>query len=663
MPSGYTQDRRFLKLTTPLGKDVLLIESFTVSERLSDNFVIEIEALAQADKTIEPAKLLGQVVTIEVSLSPETDEARYFSGIVREFQIGSESDRFRGYRLELVPHFWLTTLSQNFRIFEKVTVVDIINTVLGSYGVLTANRLTRTYSKWDLCTQYRETDFHFLSRLMEHEGIFYFFEHADGKNTMVFGDSPQAFQPCPEQASYNYAPDIGPGDGDWIGDWGTAHQLRTGSYRLWDWHIENANRFESTSQTAKAVAGNTSYKLSDFPGDHTPQFNAIQSVSKAPAEGTAMAKLRMEETETGNPLYQASGSIRALSSGQKFTVSGSSVAGDYVVISAEHSGMQHPPYIYGDSDTPLTYTNSLTCVKYGTQYRPPLIHNKPLVQGPQTAIVTDRPDKYARVRVKYHWGDPQGASAWVRVVQKWAGPQYGAIFIPRPGHEVVIEFENGDPDRPLITGCVYNSQNMPPYTLPDNFTQSGVKTRSLTQGGDGGSDEFNELRFEDKTGSEDIYFHAQKDFHRVVENDDDLKVGHDQTIEVKNNRTEVVKDGNEKVTIETGNREIYVDKGNDKHQIKMGNRECIIDMGNDSLRIKMGNHSTKIDLGKSETEAMQSIELKVGQSSVKLDQMGVTIKGMMIKCEAQIQMEQSAIMHKTSGTAMVQIQGGITMIN
>jgi type VI secretion system secreted protein VgrG len=355
--------------------------------------------------------------------------------------------------------------------------------------------------------------------------------------------------------------------------------------------------------------------------------------------------------------------LRALSTGQRFNVAGGTAAGEYVTTTAEHSGRQYPPYVYGDAEVPLTYNTNITCMKYGAVYRPPRIHRKPVIQGPHTAIVTDRPDKYGRVRVKFPWGAPQGISAWVRVVQKWAGPQYGTIFIPRPDHEVIVEFVDGDPDQPIITGCLYSAINMPPYTLPDNFTQSGVKTRSLTQGGDGGSEEFNELRFEDKQGSEDIYFHAQKDFHRVVENDDDLKVGHDQTIEIKNNRTETVKDGNEKVTIETGNREVYVNKGNDKHQIKMGNRECIIDMGNDNLTIKMGNQITKINLGKSETEAMQSIELKVGQSSLKLDQMGITLKGMMITCEAQIQMEQKALMHKTSGSAMVQIQGGITMIN
>jgi type VI secretion system secreted protein VgrG len=663
MPSGFTQERRFLKLTTPLGPDTLLIESFTISERLSENFEIEIDALAELSKRVDPAALLGQSVTITVNLDPDTDEARYFNGIVREVNVGSDSDRFRGFRLHVAPSLWLLTLGQNFRVFEKKTVPDILKDVLSQYSISPTIRLTKTYSKWDLCTQYRETDFNFVSRLMEHEGIFYFFEFSNGAHTLVLGDTPQAFQTCPEQSSFNYAPEIGPGDSDWIGDWGAAHQLRTGSYRLWDWHLENANRFEALEQTANAVAGNTRHKISDYTGHFTHQFNAINAVSKVPTEGAKLVKLRMEEVETENPLYRAAGSLRALSTGQRFNVAGGTAAGEYVATTAEHSGRQYPPYVYGDAEVPLTYNTNITCMKYGAVYRPPRIHRKPVIQGPHTAIVTDRPDKYGRVRVKFPWGAPQGISAWVRVVQKWAGPQYGTIFIPRPDHEVIVEFVDGDPDQPIITGCLYSAINMPPYTLPDNFTQSGVKTRSLTQGGDGGSEEFNELRFEDKQGSEDIYFHAQKDFHRVVENDDDLKVGHDQTIEIKNNRTETVKDGNEKVTIETGNREVYVNKGNDKHQIKMGNRECIIDMGNDNLTIKMGNQITKINLGKSETEAMQSIELKVGQSSLKLDQMGITLKGMMITCEAQIQMEQKALMHKTSGSAMVQIQGGITMIN
>ena len=242
---------------------------------------------------------------------------------------------------------------------------------------------------------------------------------------------------------------------------------------------------------------------------------------------------------------------------------------------------------------------------------------------------------------------------------------------------MIVDFLEGDPDRPIITGCVYNAESMPPYTLPDNKTQSGLKTRSSAQGG---TADFNELRFEDKKGSEDIYFHAQKDFHRYVENDDDLKVLHDQTIEVTNNRTETVKEGNEAVTIKTGtrshtvegdetltvntgNRKVQVKTGNDDHLVDKGNRTTEVAMGNDTLSIKMGNQTTKIDLGKQEVEALTSIELKVGQNSIKIDQTGVTIKGTIVKIEGTGMFEAKSPMSTVKGDGMLTLKGGLTMIN
>jgi type VI secretion system secreted protein VgrG len=357
-----------------------------------------------------------------------------------------------------------------------------------------------------------------------------------------------------------------------------------------------------------------------------------------------------------------------------------------------HTARQAAIYRPGEG-TGFSYHNTFTALPAGLPFRPPRVTPKPVVHGTQTAVVVGPPgeeiftDKYGRVKVQLPW-DRQGkkdagSSCWVRVATLWAGKQWGVIHIPRIGQEVIVAFEEGDMDKPIIVGSVYNAEQMPPYKLPDHKTQSGLKTRSTLKGG---TANFNELRFEDKKGSEEVYFHAEKDFNRVVENNDTLKVGSSQaddgsqTIEVWKDRTETVKTGNEKVTIEKGDRTVTVKQGNDRHevsqgkrdvivqsddthQIKQGNRSVKIDMGNDSLQISMGDRTTKIDLGKSATEAMQSIELKVGQSSIKIDQTGVTIKGMLISVEGQIQTQIKGLMTQVNGDAMLQVKGGITMIN
>jgi type VI secretion system secreted protein VgrG len=307
-----------------------------------------------------------------------------------------------------------------------------------------------------------------------------------------------------------------------------------------------------------------------------------------------------------------------------------------------------------------------------------------VVHGSQTAVVVGPSgeeiytDKYGRVKVQFHW-DREGkkdanSSCWVRVSSAWAGKSWGAIAIPRIGQEVIVDFLEGNPDRPLITGRVYNNEQMPPYSLPDNQTQSGLKSRSSKSGS---TDTFNELRFEDKKGSEEVYFHAEKDLKTVVENNEVLEVGlvkkdpGKQTVTVHGDQTITVNDGNQATTIKKGDQTVDVTlgkqtitvKGNQATTIKQGNRTVELSMGNDTLTIKMGNQTTKLNLGKSATEAMQSIELKVGQNSIKVDQMGVTIKGMMVKIEGQIQTEVKGLITKVDGTAMLMAKGGITMIN
>ena len=314
-------------------------------------------------------------------------------------------------------------------------------------------------------------------------------------------------------------------------------------------------------------------------------------------------------------------------------------------------------------------------------------------------------DKYGRVKVQFHWDikgqNDEKSSCWVRVSQAWAGNKWGSIHIPRIGQEVIVDFLEGNPDRPIITGRVYNANQMPPYTLPDNKTQSGIKSRSSKEGG---GENANEICFEDKKGEEKLSIHAEKDYELVVENNDTQTIGFDtkkdgnQTVKIYNDRTVSLDQGNDTLTVKKGNREVSIDQGNatltvktgkrtntiqgddtltvkqgnrvssvdmgnDTLTVKQGNRNIEIKMGNDSLKLGMGNLTTKLDLGKVSEEAMQSIEMKVGQNSIKIDQMGITIKGMMISIEGQVKVDVKGVMTTINGDAMLTLKGGMTMIN
>jgi len=333
--------------------------------------------------------------------------------------------------------------------------------------------------------------------------------------------------------------------------------------------------------------------------------------------------------------------------------------GKYVLTTVEHDASQ--PLAADPTGHGLHYINWFTCIPFALPYRPVRLTPIPHVRGVQSATVVGPAgdeifcDKYGRVKVQFHWDregkDDVNSSCWVRVATFWAGKQWGAVHIPRIGQEVIVDFVEGNLNCPIIVGSVYNAALMPPWTLPDNKTVSGVKSRSSQHGG---ADNFNLLSFEDKKGSELVHFQAEKDLTSLIKNDETREVKHDRKTTIKNDETQIVTDGNELIKVEKGNQTI---------EIKQGNQSTTIDMGNQSLKIKMGNQTNKIDLGKIDTEAMQSIELKVGQSSIKLDQMGVTIKGMMIKVDAQIQCDVHAVMTNVKGDAMTMVKGGIVMIN
>jgi type VI secretion system secreted protein VgrG len=714
MATNYSQEGRFMAVSTPLGKDALLLDTFSGTEAISQLFHFHLGMYAEEKAKVAFDKLLGQKVT--VTLTGETP--RYINGIVARFSQGQrvkgldKSDTFVRYEAEVVPQMWLLTKNIQNRIFQQKSVPDILKEVLK--GIDFTSEIQGTFEPRDYCVQYRESDFDFASRLMEEEGIYYFFKHTQSGHQLVLANTPQSHPVIPGPSTLKYEESHGPARKDErLSNWVKSQEIRTAKQTLWDHCFElPGDNLEAVQQIAESVqAGTVTHKLKlgansslenyDFPGRYAQRFDGIDpggspqaaNLQKIYQDNTRTAQIRMQEETMPGLAVSATSDCRNMIAGHKFTLDGHFDAnGPYIVTAVEHSASIAGAYTQA-TEKASSYINTLHCIPSAVPYRPQRKTAKARVDGTQTALVVGPSgeeiftDKYGRVKVQFYW-DRQGkkdanSSCWVRVGTLWGGKQWGGVHIPRIGQEVIVAFEEGDPDQPVIVGGVYNADQMPPYALPTNKTQSGLKSRSSLQGG---SDDFNELRLEDKKDSEEIYFHAQKDFNRVVENNDTVKVGSDkaddgsQTVEVYKDRTETVKTGNEKVTIEKGNREVNVKQGtetlnvdqadrtvnikmgNDAHNIKQGNRTVKIDMGNDSLTLSMGNHTTKLDLGSSSTEAMQSIELKVGQSSVKIDQTGVTIQGMMIKINGQVQTQVQGVMTQISGSAMTQISGGITMI-
>jgi type VI secretion system secreted protein VgrG len=654
-------ENRFLTLTTPLGLEGedLILERLDGEEGLSRPFSFRVSFWC-SNVAIAAADLVNKSVT--VTLTAEGTHKRYFHGFVRHLQAGEINDRgSRHYQAEIVPRLRLLAEASNSRIFEDKSAVEIVKSVFALQGLTDYDApLQKTYNPRKYCVQYRETDFNFVSRLLEEEGIFYFFKHAEGKHTLVLADDVSAYQDCRESPLIYSS---GTHDPATVRSWDRAFDFVPGKWVQSDYNYLTPSTSLLTSVNVAAdkvpISQVSQYQMYDYPGAYD-----------ARADGDTLTRIRMEEEEALHETLRLQTRATSVFASGKFKLEMNDDEGDYpekkkiwAVVSVRHHA--HDDSQINVSGGDQDYSNEVVAIPSGTLFRPRRTTPKPHIHGLQTAVVTGPsgeeiyPDKYGRVQVLFFWDREKKNSCWIRVAQPIAGRSWGMQYLPRIGHEVVVSFLEGDPDRPLITGSVYNADNMPPYTLPDNKTQSGYKTRSSMQGG---ADNFNELRFEDKKGSEDVYFHAEKDFHRIVEHDDDLKVDHDQIITVKNDRTETVKDGNEKVTIEKGNRTVTVSTGNDTHEVKQGNRAVTIAMGNDSLEIKMGNQTTKLALGAASTEAMQSIELKVGQSSVKIDQMGVTIKGMTISIEGQLKTEVKGLMTDVKGDAMLTLKGGITMI-
>jgi type VI secretion system secreted protein VgrG len=547
MPDTFDQGSRLISLTTPLGDGVLLLASFTGTEAISSLFSFHLEVLTVQTTPIDFSTIIGKNVTLSIAQADNTP--RYFNGLVSRFAAGALTDGFTRYHMEMVPWTWMLTRYADCRIFHNKAVKDVIEQVFSDRGFTDFKfSLNGTYSPMEYCVQYRETDFNFISRLMEQNGIFYFFQHEEGKHTMVIADSSSIHEACPGQPSASYNPVSGGLDTeDVVTAWDIEQVLMSGKYSLTDYNFKTpSTSLLVTEPTIDVVGGNSDFELFDYPGEYGVR-----------ADGTALAKLRMQEQEVVHLVARGSSTCRVFTTGYKFDLADhftDSMNTSYVLTEIQHSASVGSTYGIGSGGKD-SYSNRFTCIPATVPFRPARVTPKPFVQGPQTAVVVGKSqgqdsgndgggdgeeiwvDKYGRVVVLFPWDRKGACSCWVRVSQERAGEGWGSVNIPRVGQEVIVSFIEGDPDRPLITGRVYNANLMPPYPLPDNQSRTTIMTRT-TPGG--GADNCNELRFEDKDGAEQVFLRAEYDLDTRVKNDAREWIGKNRSLMVAADQMEKV---------------------------------------------------------------------------------------------------------------------------
>jgi type VI secretion system secreted protein VgrG len=545
MTVGYSQDQRILSLDTPLGKDVLILTAVAGEEEISRLFRYRLDMISE-EPDIKPADIVGKHVTFSTRLSDGS--WRYYDGYVSHFYAGGGGQRgLRQYRAEVVPWLWFLTRTADCRIFQTQTVPQIIEQVFSDHGFpdFETSEIRGKHPSLDYCVQYRETDFNFVTRLMEQEGIFYFFKHSNGRHVLCLGDQSGAHPDCVEKKVAYHEGSL---TEDHVSSWEHQYEFRPGKWAQTDYNFETPGTSLLTDEsTVVDVSGAKKYEIYDYPGEYSQK-----------ADGAEYTKVRMEEEEVPHHVVNGQSSCRTFSAGAKFTLSRHdgvpAEEGKGYILWRVHLSASDESYVNAENGRQEIY-NTFSCIPESVTFRPARITPKPVIQGLQTAVVVGPSgeeiytDKYGRIKEQFHW-DREGtknekSSCWTRVSQNWAGKKWGVLFNPRIGQEVVVAFLEGDPDRPLVTGRVYNADQMPPYDLPADQTKSTIKTRSSK---DGSPDTFNEIRFEDKKGSEELYFHAEKDQSIVVENDRVELVGNDRSLTVKRDKSEEV-DRNKKIAV------------------------------------------------------------------------------------------------------------------
>lgn len=611
---SFTDRERICTVASPLGPDALLLERMVGEEGISRLFRFECDFLSEIGD-LSFTGIVGKNVTIAMELPDQ--KIRHFNGFVSRFAQRGAEGRFVSYRCELVPWLWFLTRTSDCRIFQNETVPNIIEKVFGDLGFSDYKMQAQGQGQREYCVQYRETDFNFVSRLMEEEGIRYWFEHENGKHMLVITDS-AGHQPLSAHPEVQFTSGEASRRSGEIQDWLREEEYAPGKYAHEDFNFETPSTdLLAQTNTVLQFANQSKYEIYDYPGEYGEK-----------GKGDALAKLRMEAEETAAIRIQGRSDLGPLEPGRTVTLQNhyrdDFNGKPYLLTEVSHSVTEG----VGQEDGTSTYENWFACAAGDAPYRPAQVTPKPVIQGAQTAVVTGPkgeeiyPDKYGRVKVQFHW-DREGkrdenSSCWVRVSQLWAGKGFGAISIPRIGDEVVVGFLEGDPDRPLVIGRVYNAENTVPYKLPDEMTKFSIKSRS-SKGGGG----MNELRFEDKKGKEQVFMHAEKDMDLRVKNvrkeyvgaTTHLIVGGEQREKISGKKhVEVGADHLEKV-----GGSASLDVGMDR-DTKVGMKDAV-DAGME-IHLKAGM--------KVVVEAGMQLSLKAAGGFIDIGPAGVSISGIMV---------------------------------
>lgn len=640
MREGYKQHDVFLSVSTALGADVLLLDTAQGIEGISQLFGFTL-TMRSASSTLKASDIIGKSATI--TLATADSRKRYINGIVSRFAyLGTNAD-FALYTADIVPSMWLLTLGKDRVIFQNMSAPDIVSAVLQEFGITFESKLSGTYAAREYCVRYDESAFDFISRLLEDEGIFYFFTHEDGAHKLVLADSNSAFASCPNASTL-----VMRSDAQNLGDVNAIHRFEQNERLVIKSHaVDDYNYLTPSTALFAKVDGKTNHRGLDYeyPGRHLTL-----------SAGQARASIRVQEHQSDSQFSVGESHCPHLLPGTQFTLEGhlrDELNTSHVLRSVRHHAERNK------------YQNSFESVPPAVQFRPLRTTPRPVVLGNHTAKVVGSSgeeiwtDQHGRIKVHFPWDrvgkQDDKSSCWIRVSQMWAGQNWGALFLPRIGQEVLVSYLDGDPDRPLVTGSVYNAEQTSPIALPSKSSQSTIRSRSTKNGTAG-----NEIRFEDKKDSEELYLHAQKDM----------------LIEVENDLTTTVLAGNEVHTVKKGDRTVKVDTGKETHSVK-GTRALEI-TGDETHTNKAnftqevtGNYELKVTgnlvidvTGTVMIKSAQSVDVKAGTNLTNNAGAMLTSKGgAKIANEAPLIDSKASGMHSVEAGGILTLKGALVKIN